>query len=115
MNPKKALRKFMLHVGTAPVGSRFETGITWHARSGWRVYQRAADAGLMMTAADARGLAAAFDKLASAPEWRGTATAAEMAGHFQILRTLADEADQKNRDKIVPPDMPVVSPFGGTA
>lgn len=115
MNPKKAFRKFMLHIGSAPDGAHFETGISFDDRKGWRIYQRCAGKGLLMGSKEARSLAATFEKTAVSPEWRGSAVVEEMRGHFEMLRSLADEADQKNAAKVRPPEMPVVSPFEGTA
>jgi hypothetical protein len=115
MNSKKAFRQFMLHVATAPAGAYFETGVLFDERKGWRVYQRLDTKALVMNPDDARGLATTFDKCAVSPEWRGNPAAEELRGHFTMLRTLADEADSNNRNKIRPPDAPLVSSMVGHA
>lgn len=115
MNPKKALRRFMIHVGSAPVGAHFETGIAYADRKGWRVYQRVADKALFMSPRDARRLAETFEKVAASPEWLGTEAAADIQPHFVLLRELADEADSKNASGARPDGMSTMSPFGGNA
>jgi hypothetical protein len=101
MNPKKAVRQFLSHIMAAPPGSNLEVGLTWDAKNGWRVYQRIGDKALAMAPGAARSLAETFDKVGARPEWKSAA--AGLAGTLGELRPLADEADQKNRDKIVPP------------
>lgn len=113
MSPKKALRRFMMHVGSAPVGADFETGVAYADRKGWRVYQRVDDKALFMSPRDARRLAETYEKVAASAEWRGSAAAAGLQPHFTLLRELADEADSKNASGARPDA--TMSPFGGSA
>lgn len=113
MNGKKAMRKFMQHVATAPDGALFQVGTIYDARNGWRVYQRVGDKGLAMSADAARGLYRTFEKQAALPQWR--AVAAGLVDIFSQLATCADEVDRLNRDKAVPPDLPIVMPEAGHA
>lgn len=110
---KKVWGKFMKHILAAPEGADFEVGLTWDKDNGWRVYQRVGDKGMAMDPMTALGLATTFDKLAVQPEWRAIAT--DMAGTLGALRTLANEAVQKNRDKIIPAEATAHMPAAGSA
>lgn len=113
MNPKKAMMKFMRHVAAAPAGALFQVGTVYDMKNGWRVYQRVGDKGLAMSPDAARGLYRSFEKQAALPQWR--AVAEDMRAIFDELKSCADEAEQRNRDGVVPPDMPVVAPEAGHA
>jgi hypothetical protein len=113
MNGKKAMRKFMLHVGSAPEGAHFEIGKMWDARKGWRVYQRIGEKALAMSSDSARGLWAQFEKQAKLPEWRSAAE--DLRESFEGLKALADEVDQLNAAGAVPEGAPNVSSHVGHA
>lgn len=110
---KKVWRKFMSHLEAAPPGAPFEVGLTYDAKNGWRVYQRIGDKALMMDPKSSRGLHATYAKMAQRPEWK--AIAASMVDTWDAFKTLADEADQKNRDKIVPDGYAAAMPIMGNA
>jgi hypothetical protein len=110
---KKALRKFMDAILSAPEGCDFEIGLVFDRDQGWRVYQRVHTKALLMAPAMARSLADTYDKLAARPEW--AAIGREMKNTFEELRNLANEADQKNRDKVLPPDYAAFAPAQGSA
>lgn len=110
---KKLWRKFMNHILASPAGSDLEVGLTWDASKGWRVYQRIGDKAMAMDPAGARKLAASYDKVAALPEWRGVSQG--LSGTLGELRALADEAEQKNRDKIVPDGAAAFMPAAGSA
>lgn len=110
---KKVLRKFLDHVSRAQPGDALEVGLTYDAENGWRVYQRIGDKALAMDPKHARGLHAAYERLASKPEW--VSAARGLMNTLGELRLLADEADQKNRDKVVPPGYADAMPTWGTA
>lgn len=71
------------------------------------------DSVLMIGAATARGLASIYDKHHRAPEYLGKPTGLEWVA--PELRNLADEADQKNRDKIIPEGAAEHMPAAGNA
>lgn len=110
---KKTWRKFMRHIESAPPGAPFEIGLTYDVKSGWRVYQRIGDKAMAMDPKTSRGLHATYEKMARRPEWK--AIAASMADTWQAFKTLADEADQKNRDNIVPDGYAEAMPTMGEA
>lgn len=110
---KKMFRKFMSHILTAPEGSDFEVGLTWDQANGWRVYQRVGDKALAMAPDAARKMAATYEKVGARPEWRGTAHGLEDT--LGALRPLADEAEQKNRDRIIPDGAAAAMPAAGSA
>ncbi len=110
---KKIWRKFMKHIMDAPAGSNFEIGLTYDIENGWRVYQRIGDKALAMVPAQARGLHATYAKMAQRPEWKKIA--ASMADTWESFKTLADEADEKNRNKIVPDGYAEAMPTMGQA
>ena len=113
MNAKKALRKWLAHIERSPAGTYFEVGLTWDQVNGWRVFQRMGDKGLAMAPAEARKLGDIYHKVGKRPEWRGvTDTMIETLG---ALRPLADEAEQKNRDKVVPEGAAEFMPVEGRA
>ena len=114
MNPKKAMRNFLRHVATAPIGTRFETGLTYDDRRGWRVYQRVGQAIMAMSPDSARSLYATYQSIASRPEWRGLPPT-ELNAAFEELPALAADAERKNAAAERPASMPMVSPFGGRA
>lgn len=103
MNPKKAFRKFGDMAMNAPAGATLTVGLTWIEDKGWRVLMQIHTAALMIGTKDARGLADIYDKHHRAPEYRGKTTGLEWVA--PMLRELADEADQKNRDRVMPPEM----------
>lgn len=110
---KKIWRKFMKHIQSAPPGANFEVGLTYDVKEGWRVYQRIGDKALMMAPAQSRGLHATYSKMAQRPEWK--AIAASMADTWEAFKTLADEADEKNRNKVVPDGYAEAMPTAGRA
>lgn len=110
---KKVLRKFLTAIQRAPAGSLYEVGLTWDKDNGWRVYQRIADTRLAMDAKMARQFAAIFDKLGAQPEWQHVRHGLEET--LGALRPLADEADQNNRNKIVPEGAAEFMPAQGFA
>lgn len=110
---KKIWRKFMNHILTAPEGSNLTVGLTWDQANGWRVYQQIGDKALAMAPDAARKLAASFDKIGAQPEWRGVRHGLEQT--LAALRPLADEADQKNLDKIIPDNAAQFMPAAGSA
>lgn len=113
MNPNKAFRKFALAVAHAPEGAHLTVGLCWIEKKGWRVVMAVGTAMLNVGTADARGLADKYDKQHQEPEYRGRETGLEwVAGD---LRKLADEADEKNREGVIPPEMLDLIPTSGTA
>lgn len=110
---KKIWRKFMNHIAAAPVGAEFEVGLIYDAKDGWRVYQRIGDKALAMDPKQSRGLYNTYAKMAQRPEWK--AIAASMADTWEQFNTLADEADEKNRNKIVPEGYAEAMPTMGQA
>lgn len=113
MNPKKALRKFLDHVERSNPRDLFEVGLTWDDRNGWRVYQRIGDKALAMGPAEARRLADHYDKLGATPQWQEVARG--LVDTLGSLRTMADEADQKNISKEIPPGYVGLTPAMGRA
>lgn len=113
MNPKKALSKFLTALGTAPEGAQFEVGLTWDQRKGWRVYQRVGSHVLMLGPDDARRMAALYERTAARPEWRGRTHGLERT--LGELRPLADEAEQKNRERVIPDHAAEFLPAAGSA
>lgn len=113
MNPNKAFRKFGDACMRAPEGANFTVGLTWVQVKGWRVMMMVHTHCLMLGTKDARNLAAIYDKHHQEPEWRGKTTGLEWVS--PELRKMADEADQKNRDKILPDDAAEHLPSAGTA
>jgi|GEM_PF-2574153 hypothetical protein len=103
MNPKKAFRKFGDACMNAPEGASLTIGLTWIEAKGWRVMMSIHTSVLMVGAKDARGLADVYDKQHRSPEYLGKTTGLEWVA--PMLRELADEADQKNRDRVMPPEM----------
>lgn len=110
---KKMLRKFLNHVAASPEGSDLEVGLTWDAGNGWRVYQRIGEKALAMAPDGARKMAASFEAVGARPEWRGAAHGLERT--LGALRPLADEAEQKNRDGIIPDGAAAFMPAAGNA
>lgn len=82
-------------------------------QNGWRAYQRVGDVGLAMGADSARELARLFKDQAAQPEW--SAAGNELRGIFEQLEACAAAVDRKNRDKVMPPDIPNVVWNGGRA
>jgi hypothetical protein len=60
-------------------------------------------AALMLGPKDARRLAEVYDRQHQSAEWRGKTTGLEWVA--PELRSLATEAEHKNRDGIPPPEM----------
>ena len=100
MNPKKAFRKFGDAAMSAPPGATLTVGLSWVEHKGWRVVMMIHTAVLMVGTKDARGLADLYDKYHRSPEYRGKTTGLEWVA--PELRSLATEADQKNRDRVMP-------------
>lgn len=119
MNPKKAFRKFGDALMAAGDGAGLTVGLSWVGDTkGWRVMMMVTVNGmpghvLMLGGKDARSLAATYDKHHLEPEWRGKTTGLEWVA--PELRNLADEADQKNRDRIVPEGAAAAMPAAGNA
>lgn len=114
MNHKKAFRKFGNAAMTAPPGASLTVGLSWVGDSkGWRVMMAIHTSALMLGPKDARALAATYDRHHQEPEWRGKTTGLEWVA--PELRKLADEAEQKTRDKIIPEDAAKHMPSAGTA
>ena len=114
MNPKKAFRKFGDAMMRAPEGASLTVGLSWVSDSkGWRVLMQVHTAALMLPAKEARALAAIYDKQHQAPEYRGKTTGLEWVA--PELRRLADEAEQKTRDRIIPDGAAEHMPSAGTA
>ncbi len=111
MNPNKAFRKFGRAALNAPPGASLTVGLVWIEKKGWRVMMNIDTALLHLGAKEARALAATYDKHHRSPEWRGKTTGVEWVA--PELRALADEADTKNRDRVMPPEMlDMVTPQG---
>jgi hypothetical protein len=100
MNPKKAFRKFGDMAMKAPEGASMAIGLSWIEKKGWRVMMSIHTALLLLGSRDARALADTYDKQHRSPGFRGKITGLEWVAPG--LRSLADEADQKNRDNIFP-------------
>ena len=114
MNGKKAFRKFGNAIMSAPPGSSLTFGLSWVSDTkGWRVMMAVHTSAIMLSAKDARGLAAIYDKHHQSPEYRGKTTGLEWVA--PELRKLADEADQKTRDRIIPEGAAEHLPSAGTA
>ena len=117
MNPKKAFRKFGDAIMSAGDGAGLTVGLSWVGDSkGWRVMMMVTvnetpGHALMLGSKDARNLATIYDKHHQEPEWRGKTTGLEWVA--PMLRDLADEAEQKNRDKIVPENAAAYMPALG--
>jgi hypothetical protein len=103
MNPKKAMRKFGDACMSAPEGAALTVGLTWIEGKGWRVMMMVHTSMLHIGPKDARGLADIYDKHHKSPEYIGKTTGLEWVA--PELRNLAAEAEQKNRDGIMPPEM----------
>lgn len=111
MNPNKAFRKFGEAAMTAPPGAQLTVGLMWIEPKGWRVMMNIHTSVLHLGSVEARGLADIYDRQHQAPEYRGKQTGLEWVA--PELRSLADEAEQKNRDRVMPPEMlDVVAPHG---
>lgn len=110
---KKVWRKFMNHMMRAPTGADFQVGLMYDAENGWRVYQAIDGKALAMAPKQARGLHDTYAKMAQRPEWK--AISASMAGTWSAFKTLADEADEKNRNKVVPEGYAEAMPTAGQA
>jgi len=110
---RKMFAKWARLCEQAPPDARYEVGLTWDERHGWRVYQRVGDAGLAMDAKHARGLLTSYQKLAQLPQWKEAA--AGLMDTIGELGKLADECDQKNKAHAVPPEMVAVAPVAGHA
>lgn len=110
---KKTWRKFMNHMMSAPPGAPFEVGLIYDPKEGWRVYQRIGDKAIAMAPKQSRGLYETYSKMAQRPEWK--AIAVSMADIWEAFKTLADEADEKNRDKVVPEGYAEMMPTMGQA
>jgi len=103
MNPKKAFRKFGDACLNAPPGSELIVGLSWTEGRWWRrVVISVHTAALLLGAKDARFLADIYDKHHQSPEYHGKSTGLEWVA--PELRKLADEVDQKNRDRVFPPE-----------
>lgn len=114
MNGKKAFRKFGQMCMNAPPGASLTVGLSWVGDGkGWRVMMAVHTAHLLLGAKDARGLADIYDKHHRSPEYLGKTTGLEWVA--PELRSLADEAEQKNRDKIIPDGAAEHMPAAGTA
>lgn len=114
MNGKKAFRKFGSACMNAPPGAQLTVGLSWVSDTkGWRVMMAVHTSVLMLGPKDARGLAAIYDKHHHSPEYRGKKTGLEWVA--PELRNLADEAEQKTRDKIIPDGAAEHIPAAGTA
>lgn len=113
MSAKKKLMKFLQQAESAPKGCRFEVGIVYDVKEGWRVYERIHEAALMMSATQARKIADTYDKIASRAEWKSAASS--MGWVAPELRKLADEVEQKNRDGVVPAGYAEMMPTEGRA
>ena len=103
MNPKKAFRKFGDMAMSAPEGAMLTVGLIWIENKRWRVLMQIHTAALIIGTKDARGLADIYDKNHLSLEFRGKTTGLEWVA--PALRGLADEADQKNSDRVMPPEM----------
>lgn len=114
MNPKKAFRKFGNACMSAPEGAALTVGLSWVGDGkGWRVMMAIHTAHLLLGSKDARALANIYDKHHRSLEWLGKATGVEWVA--PELRNLADEAEQKNRDKIIPEGAVEHMPAWGSA
>lgn len=99
MNLKKAFRKFGNALLTAPPGASLTIGLSWIEGKGWRVMMQVHTAVLMLGSQDARNLAATYDKHQREAAFVGLEWVAPE------LRKMADEADEKNAAKVLPPEM----------
>lgn len=114
MNGRKAMRKFGDMCMSAPPGASLTVGLSWVGDSkGWRVMMQVHTAVLMLSPKDARKLADVYDKQHRSPEWIGKVSGLEWVA--PELRNLADQAEQKTRDKIVPEGAAEHIPTMGTA
>ena len=119
MNPKKAFRKFGDAMMAAGDGAGLTVGLSWVGDSkGWRVVMMVTVNGapghaLMLDPKSSRALAATYDKHHQEPEWRGKTTGLEWVA--PMLRELADETEQKNRDRIIPEGAAEHMPSAGRA
>ncbi len=101
MNGKKAFRKFGDACMNAPLGASLTVGLSWTGDTkGWRVMMAVHTHVLMLGPKDARDLATIYDKHHQEPPYRGKTTGLEWVA--PELRNLANEAEQKNKDKIIP-------------
>jgi hypothetical protein len=103
MNPNKAFRKFGDAAMSAPEGATLTVGLTWIETKGWRVMMMIHTSMLHVGPKEARGLADIYDKHHKSPAYLGKTTGLEWIA--PELRNLATEAEQKNRDGILPPEM----------
>lgn len=113
MKPNKAFRKFGQAAMTAPPGASLTVGLSWAEPKGWRVMMMIHTSALMLGPKDARGLAAIYDKHHLSPEYLGKKTGLEWVA--PELRKLADEAEQKNKDNVIPEDAAAHMPAAGNA
>ena len=109
MSPKKAWAKFASMLLRAPDGAAFVVGISWDERKGWRPYQSIGTAILQMDTATARGLVASAYRCQSNPAFN------ELKPLFDDLAKICDEADQKNRDRVIPDGAAGQLPAQGSA
>jgi hypothetical protein len=110
---RKALAQWVRHIERAGAGASFEVGLVYDPESGWRVYQRIGDKGLALSPQHARGIAEAYDQISRRPEWRNVAHGLDDT--LGALRLLADEAEQKNRNKVIPDGYAAMAPAQGRA
>ena len=98
----------------APEGAHLTIGLSWVGDGkGWRVVMKVHASALLLGPKDARHLAATYDKHHQSAEWRGKVTGLEWVA--PELRSLADEAEQKSRDRIVPEGAAEHMPAAGSA
>lgn len=103
MNPNKAFRQFGRACMEAPEDTSLTVGLMWTEPKGWRVMMNVHTSVLHLGCKEARGLADIYDRHHQSPEYLGKTTGLEWVA--PELRKLANEADQKNRDGIIPPEM----------
>ena len=113
MKLNKAFRKFGRAAMEAPPGASLTVGLAWIETKGWRVMMNIHTSILHLGSKEARGLAAIYDKHHQSPEYRGKTTGLEWVA--PELRALADEADLKNRDGVIPDGIVEVMPAAGSA
>lgn len=109
----KRMRQWLKHVERANPGMRFEVGAMWSEPQGWRVYQRIGDKGLSMSARDARGMVATFERVGTDPQWREAYEG--MKELFAEMTVIADECDAKNAAGVIPEGYVAVAPAQGSA
>ncbi len=113
MSAKKKLMKFLQQAQNAPEGCRFEVGLVYDVKDGWRVYERIHEAALFMSPKQTRAIADTYDKMAKRAEWK---RASEGLAWVPVeLRKLADECEQKNKAGSVPDGYAEIMPTAGRA